>query len=142
MADELDARTRLTEALWNDPETRPMLEAATKKKFPHVNLPSHDLRQQRDETLEEIKKQREAVAADKAKLDSGRSLRDARAEIMNDPDLRIQPEEIEAVEKLMEERLIGTHKTAARLHRLEQAQSIGMPRSAGPTVLEIPGVRG
>lgn len=139
---DLDARTRLTEALFNDPETRPLIEQAIKQKFPQVRIPAQDVRDEGAKTLAEIRAEREKLEADRRAMEGITAREDARRKIMLDPDLRIQPEEIAAVEALMTEKLIGTHETAAKMYRLEQAATIGRPRSGEPATLEIPGVGG
>jgi hypothetical protein len=138
---ELDARTRLTEALWNDPETRGMIEDAVVKKFPHAktSVPGRVIREEGEKTAAEL---RRIVAEDKkerAAEKEAAELAKARQAIRDDPELRIREDEIEPVEKLMLEETIGSHRAAARLYRAQQATAT--PRSE-PSAMQIPGLRG
>src|SRR5262249_48479126 len=107
--DEIDARTRLSEALWNDPETRGLMEEAVAKKFPEqapAVLPRHAARMAAKEVVEpalaEARKLNEDTRARQASIEMADARARARREIMDDPILRIREDEIAAVEAIME----------------------------------------
>lgn len=138
---DLDARTRLTEILWNDPEAKADMQKHIARKFPNgpAAMPDYTARVEGQKTVAEVK---QIVAADKAERAAERNaaeLEKARRSIIDDPELRIRPDEIEAVEKLMLEETIGSHRAAARLHRAQQ--TVATPRS-DTSMMQIPGVSG
>jgi len=135
-----DDRALLAEALWNDPETRPDLEKIIKKKFPHAPIPTFEARQEGERVLGEVHKERDAFRKEMETERQRTGLATARREIMDDPDLQIRPDEIQAVEKLMQDEVIGTHKAAARLYRAQQ--QVGAPRVEPGGPLEVPGLGG
>lgn len=140
---ELDAKTQLAEALWNDPETRALMEEAVTKKFPGAaaHLPNVAMRQMRAEILDEANKTHEKTEALLRERDARDALRAAREEIINDPDLRIRPDEIAEIEKLMLDETvgpIGSHKTAARVYR--QQQQVASSAGGSYSTMQVPGV--
>src|SRR5262249_3492137 len=74
---ELDPQTRLSRALWDDPETRPLMEDAVAKKFPKANIPGRQQRLEGQGILDSIKKEREEF---RAEVDSERRRRDLETE--------------------------------------------------------------
>ena len=140
---ELDAKTRLAETLWNDPETRPGMEALVAKKFPHAKgaMPAFVVREENARTTAELRK---IIDDDKKERMAERATRDletVRAQLMADPELHVRADEIEPIEKLMVEETIGSHKAAARLYRAQQ--QVAAPRSEyESSSMQIPGLRG
>ena len=135
-----DDRALLAEALWNDPETRPDLEKIIKKKFPNAPIPSYEVRQEGEKTLAEMRKERAEFVKLAEAQQQANAVATWRREIMDDPDLQIRQDEISAVEKLMQDELIGTHKAAARLYRAQQ--QVGAPRVEPGAPMEVPGLGG
>jgi hypothetical protein len=138
---QLDARTRLSESLWNDPETRPEMERIVKKKFPNAPIASHDLRVEGERILSEVRKERAAFADERKAVRQEDHLREARETLLADPELHVRPEEIPAIEKLMQEELIGSHRAAARLYRAQQTVATGRTEPPGGP-LSVPGLNG
>lgn len=141
MADEeLDPQTKLTRALWDDPETRPFMEEAVAKKFPDKApslLPGRSVRQQGEAILGEIKKEREAL---KGEIEAEQQRRRLEAERDKIRAKGVSDDEIPLVEKIMTERLVGTHEDALTLYRQEH-QEVATPRSIYST-MDVPGLRG
>jgi hypothetical protein len=147
--DEVDARVRLSEALWNDPETRGLMEEAVAKKFPdHATnlLPRHAARAAAKElvepALEEARKLNEDTRTRQATIEMREARERARREIMADPVLRIREDEIAAVEAIMEnpDEPVGSHRRAAQIYRSEQAVASRTDGNYGYSKMEIPGV--
>src|SRR5215468_11048621 len=116
MADEnLDARVRLTEQLWGDPETRPLIEQAILKKHPNAitHMPGHAAREAIAAEKAEVVKLRDETKELFASNARNQALEAARRSIMDDPALAVRPEELPDIEKLMTEETIGSHKVAA-----------------------------
>ena len=143
--EELDAKVRLTESLWSDPETRGMIEEAVVKKYPKAaeHIPAVAARKATEGVVAEAARLNEETRAALRADEARRALDAARREITDDPMLRIRPDEIPAVEALMtdeKEGLIGSHKRAAQLYRAQQ--QVASPKSGGYATMEVPGLRG
>jgi hypothetical protein len=137
---ELDARTRLAEALFDDPETRPLLEEAIAKKFPDkakAVLPGREVRLQGQQMLDQLKKERDAFAQE---MEQERQRKNLEAERDKIRAQGIRDDEIPEVEKIMTGDLIGKHEVAAELYRTRQ-QQVAAPRSIYST-MDVPGLRG
>ena len=143
MAEQIpDARTRLAETLWNDPETRPHMEAAMVRKFgdkAKAAIPYYQEREQLARDRYEMQQEREQVRAEREKERAEAELERERKKVLDDPELRIRRDELPAVEKLMQDQLIGTHAAAAKLYRAEQ--QVATPRGFS-FAAEIPGLGG
>lgn len=138
-----DARTRLAETLWNDPQTRPLMERAMVEKFgdkARDAIPMYREREGIAAELAALRQEREQEKAERIKEQSTQALERERRKIIEDPELRVRPEEIPAIEKLMNDRLIGDHRTAAEFHRA--SQQVAAPRGGVSFAAEIPGLNG
>lgn len=93
----------------------------------------------KDQTIAEVRKEREEWRAEQEKEKAARQRERAIAEIQADPALRIRDDEIPALEKVMAERFIGTYKDAARLLRMES--QVAAPRRSSAS-MDIPGLHG
>ncbi len=143
--EELDAKVRLTESLWADPETRGLIEQAVVKKYPAAaeHIPAVAARKATEGVLAEAAKlnedTRSALRADEAR----RALETARREIQEDPTLRIRPDEVAAVEALMTDEkagLIGSHRRAAELYRAQR--QVASAKTGGFSTMQVPGLHG
>lgn len=137
-----NARTRLAETLWNDPETRPHMERAMVQKFgdrAKDAIPTYREREAVQSELQALREERAQEKAQRQQEQATLALERERRRVIDDPDLRIKPDEIPAIEKLMETELIGTHAAAARLHRA--SQQVAAPRGISFTA-DIPGLNG
>lgn len=138
----LAAKTRLAEVLWDSPEARPHMERAMVEKFGDKGkaaIPGYRERESVQSKLDEIDKERAAIRAERDQERAALALERERRSIMDDPDLRIRPDEMPAVEKIMQDELVGTHRAAARLHRAQQ--KVAEPRGVSFGA-DIPGLRG
>lgn len=137
-----DPRSQLAESLWNDPETRPLLEEAVIRKYGERGKQAIPLYQDREALAAEraeMRAEREQWRAERQQELAGRALDLERRKILEDPTLRIKPDDIPQIEKLMEEQTIGSHRAAAQLYR--QQQQVATPRGTG-FAAEIPGMNG
>ena len=142
MSDEArsDARAMLAEALFNDPEEGPKIREIIARKFPKTKgmMPDLVIREESEKTRAEIRKEREEWKREQDQERNQRALDRAREELLADPELKVRAEELPAIEKLMQDELIGTHKAAARLYRAQQV--VAAPR--GSSLMEVPGLNG
>lgn len=138
--DEQDAKVLLAEKLFSDPDARPVMQELIAKKFPAAvtAMPDYVARQTvRDELAkdreerEKERKEREAYRLEKA--------RDAERRKVIEAGL-VGEAEIEAVEKLMTDELIGSYEVAAREHR-RRTMPVASPRSDARS-MRVPGVNG
>jgi len=119
---------RMVRELFHDPETKVETQRLIAKKFPKAREEMPELRV-RDEieaakkdlnaTLAEIKAERDKQGVEATRLK-------AIQEAMDDPKIRLRPEEVEEVQKLMVSRFIGNYKDATKLYRAETA--VAAPR--------------
>lgn len=138
-----DARTQLAEALFNDPETRPLIEQGIVKKWGDKGkaaIPGYGLREAMEQDRAALAAEREQWRAERERDKAERELERSRRSVYDDPTLRIQPHEIEHVEKMMVERSIGEHRAAAELYRANQ-QRVAEPRGIS-FAADVPGLNG
>jgi hypothetical protein len=145
MADDLDARTKLTEALWNNPETRPLMEAATVKAFPQAKsqMPHLVLEEKFQAEAAALRKDREDFQQERQQELNRRAWSEARSSIMSDGELHIAEAELPEVEALMNDPHLGplSHRAAATLYR--SRQHVATPRgSVYDFSADVPGLRG
>jgi len=137
-----DPRTRLAETLWNDPDTRPYMESAMVRKFGDKAKSAIPLYQEREalyQDRQEWQQEREQIKAEREQEKAQRALEQERRKVMDDPQLRVKPDEIPHIEKLMNDELIGTHGAAARLYRA--SQHVASPRGFD-FAASVPGLGG
>lgn len=143
--EELDAKTRLTESLWSDPETRSIIEQAVVKKYPQAaeHIPAIAARKATEGVLAEAAKLNDETRSTLRQIEAQRALELARREIQDDPTLRIRPDELEAVEALMTDDkagMIGSHRRAAQFYRAQQ--TVASPQAGAYHTMQVPALRG
>lgn len=127
----------MTQALYDDPEIGPELDKLIEKKFPDAKNPRATMRKEADSHVASVKKIADEVRAELRKEQTQRELAAERAAIREfgfNPD---SPDDIKAVEELMEKETIGSHRTAAEvLARRKEVASAGV---GGPERWQMPG---
>lgn len=140
-----DARARLADALWNDPEAGPKFRALVAEKYPQAKsmMPDLVLREQNQKELDLIRAEREADRKERAEDRRQMDLERARRSVLEDNRLRVTPTDIEPIEKLMIDEGIGTHRAAAEVYRARQAAAGPQDRIGGYAgAMQVPGHRG
>ena len=140
---QVEAGRQLASFLYNDPETGPVLRDLIAKKFPKAKAQMPDVlaREAGSQILTEVRTELAKERTERLRERQERDLDRDRRAIMEDPDLHIAPDEIAAVEKLMQDEIIGTHRAAARLYRAQQ--QLAAPRqSIESAELQVPGRMG
>jgi len=140
MADEQDAKVLLAEKLFSDPESRAVMQELIAKKFPTATAAMPDYLARK--TVEaELSKDREDRAKERAEREEYRreKARDTERKKILTMGLA-SDEEIPAIEKLMDDELIGSHEVAAREFR-RRNMPVAAPRSDSRS-MRVPGVKG
>lgn len=135
----LEAQRQLAAKLFEDPDARKDLERHTKRLFPKASIPQVELREEADKVREEIKKEREEWDKERSRDKWERERTQAWEALKKDPELHVTDEEIPEIEKLMQDELIGNHRTAARYYRAQQQVAAPSGVSLG---MSVPGVKG
>lgn len=138
--DQREAGRKLAEFLYADPEAGPIMRDLIAKKFPKTKQQMPDVlaREERTQILTAVRSELDKDRQEREKDRRERELEARRLEIKSDPALNIADDEIPAIEKLMQDELIGTHRAAARLYRAQQ--QIAAPRDSIESLnLQVPG---
>src|SRR5437762_4049302 len=145
---ERNAIAALHQSLWDDPDVGPEFKKLIAKKHPKAREKMPDLmareavdaelvtlRKERDEDRKEREAERNARLLEqrRRKMTEGFTARDGST-------VRLSPEDIPNVEKLMLEEGIADHETAAFL--FETSRRVAAPRASYSSRAEIPGVNG
>lgn len=147
MAEEAtqDQRAVLLETLYNDDEIRPALQALIAKKHPKTiaTMPDFSARQEIDKAKAEWRKE---VDAEKASRDAERNageLARRRAEIKqgftgrDGQRVQVTDDDVAAIEKLMVEEGIASHRAAAELYTAQRR--IAAPSATHSRSVYLPG---
>ena len=132
-----DPRALLAETLYADPIVGPKFKELIAEKFPTAPIPEIHARKAMSGELEPLKKELEALRAERTKERQSAALQSGRESVMNDPALRITAEEMPEIEKLMQAGEAGTHKVAAAAYRYRQR----LLESRQPTTHDFSGMR-
>src|SRR5882724_4996637 len=125
---EIQYKSQLMEALYNDPKTRPEFLKLVKQYAPNVRIPEIDTAESVVAAVkpftEEIGKIRGELRQEKADREQERE----RHRVLGRADLGLTAADVPEVEKAMKERGIQSFETAAEFHALSQRAAA--PRSA------------
>lgn len=135
----LEAQRQLAAKLFEDPDARRDMEKHTARLYPKAHIPQVELREEANKVREEIKKEREEWDKQRAAEKWERERNAAWQALKDDPDLHVTDAEIPEIEKLMQEELIGNHRTAAKYYRAQQQVAAPSGVSLG---MSVPGVKG
>jgi hypothetical protein len=150
MSDEAtqDARAVLLESLWGDEEIRPALQDLIAKKHPKTaaTMPEVGVRRAIDAARTELQSEREKFRLEREQERNVAEVRRRREEIVSGftardgSRVKIAPADVEAVEKLMIDEGIGSHRAAAELYAAQTR--VAAPTPSTGRNMEIPGRRG
>lgn len=130
----------LAALMYEDPEMKPVIDTWAEKSFPGVH--SRMVATKAVQAIEQrVDKKAQEFDAKLAVAEAKRTREEAIAKIQADPKLRIRPDEVPDIEKLMLERHIGTYEDGAISFRARN--HIAEPRSAvGSYSMQVPGLSG
>lgn len=142
------AKAILLDGIYNDDELRPALQGLIAKKFPKAKaeMPDFVAREEFGKERESFSKERDEWRKERERDKNERDLRDRRARLvsgftgMDGARLRVEPSDIEAVEKLMMEEGIASHERAAELYLA--SRRVAAPVTYSHRNAEVPGVGG
>ena len=130
--DELAA---LAQKLADNPETRKDFLRMTKKVNPDLPIPELEIEDKTSTALAEIRKENEAMKAKLREKEALESLEKRRQGLVK-KGLVNDESEIEAVEKLMLEKKIGDHETAAQYHQWMKQAATPTPSGYNPSAVK------
>ena len=130
--DELAA---LAQKLADNPETRKDFLRMTKKVNPDLPIPELEIEEKTSSALDSIRKENEAMRAKLAEKDAREAL-EKRRESLVKKGLVDNESEIEAVEKLMLDKKIADHETAAQYHQWMKQASTPTPSGYNPSAVK------
>lgn len=133
-ADEIAALAALADQLGNDPKTRQGFLNLSKMANPNAHIPEVDIPQHVRSLMEAGGKRLEAAERELNDMKMERSIRAKREALITGG--KASARDIDAIEKLMLEKHIPDHETAAEFYRMQQAAAEPTPRDARQNVRE------
>ena len=130
--DELAA---LAQTLADNPETRKDFLRMTKKIKPDLPIPELEIEDKTSSALDEIRRENESMKAKLREKDALETLEKRRQALIK-KGLVTDDSEIEAVEKLMLDKKIGDHETAAQYHQWMKQASTPTPSGYNPSAVK------
>lgn len=136
----LRSASQLYEAMYADPEIKPVIQKWTEEKSPGVlgRVAAAQTVQQAEARLDAKIQEWEARQLE---TEGKRRRKENIAAIQSDPALRIRDDEVPEVENLMIDRKVGRYQDAAKLYRAEQ--QVAAPRASFSSfAMQVPGLNG
>lgn len=130
-----DELARLAQTLADNPETRKDFLRMTKKINPDLPIPELEIEDKTSSALNEIRKENESMRAKLREKEALESLEKRRQSLVK-KGLVEDENEIEAVEKLMLDKKIGDHETAAQYHQWMKQASTPTPSGYNPSAVK------
>lgn len=137
-----DAEVKLARALYADPEARLAIEEHAKRLFPTAPTPNLDLKREREAIRAEFAKEREEFRAERLKAEQASAKEQARRALVQNPKLGVSEDDLPAIEKLMEDELIGSHAAAAEVYAARRSVAGDNTHRPFSPNMDVPGVRG
>jgi len=116
----------LAKSLAEDPKTRKQFLQLTKQVRPDVPIPEIEIEERTNQVLEQANKRVESLEA-KLRQKEAREELERRRSVLMKKNLAESDEDIAAIEKLMVEKGIANHETAAEYHKWMQQMSAPTP---------------
>lgn len=125
----------LAQKLADNPETRKDFLRMTKRINPDLPIPELEIEDKTSTALAEIRKENEAMKAKLREKDALETLEKRRQALVK-KGLVDDETEIEAVEKLMLDKKIGDHETAAQYHQWMKQAATPTPSGYAPSAVK------
>lgn len=129
-----DELASLMQTLADSPDTREDILRLTKKVKPNLNIPEIDLKDKTNQELEKIRQENESLRNEFRARDAQAEL-DKRRKALVKKGLVSSEDEIDAVEKVMLEKKISDHETAAEYHRFMKEAAKPTPTGYNPSAI-------
>lgn len=129
-----DELASLMQTLAESPDTREDILRLTKKVKPNLNIPEIDLKDRTNSELAKIREENEAIRNELRQRDAQAELEKRRKDLMKKGLVRSE-EDIEAIEKVMLEKKIADHETAAEYHEYMKQAAKPTPTGYNPSAI-------
>lgn len=129
--DELAA---LAQTLADNPETRKDFLRMTKKIKPDLPIPELEIEDKTSSALDEIRRENESMRAKLREKEALETLEKRRQALVKKG--LVDENEIEAVEKIMLDKKIGDHETAAQYHQWMKQAATPTPSGYNPSAVK------
>lgn len=130
--DELAA---LAQRLADNPQTRKDFLRMTKQVNPDLPIPELEIEEKTNSALNQMRQENEAIRA-KLQAKEAQEMLDKRRQSLVKKGLVENEEEIDAVEKLMLEKKIADHETAAQYHQWMKQAAVPTPSGYQPSAVK------
>lgn len=130
--DELAA---LAQRLADNPKTRKDFLRMTKQVNPDLPIPELEIEEKTNSALEQMRQENEAIRA-KLQAKEAQEMLDKRRQQLVKKGLVDNEDEIDAVEKLMLEKKIADHETAAQYHQWMKQAAVPTPSGYQPSAVK------
>lgn len=124
-ADQVSNLAALAKGMSENPETRGDFLKLLKKQKPELSIPEVDLPVQMESVVKPLQEQIATLQAEKAEAEARQRVLDARNEVVGKG--LAKAEDIPEIEKLMLERGITSHATAAEFYASQQRAAVPTP---------------
>jgi len=129
-----DELASLMQTLAESPDTREDTLRLTKKVKPGLNIPEIDLKDSTNLALQQIRQENEQIRAELKSRDAQAALENRRKNLMK-KGLASSEDEVDAIEKLMIEKGIPNHETAAEYHQFMKQAAKPTPTGYNPSAV-------
>jgi hypothetical protein len=129
-----DELASLMQTLAESPDTREDILRLTKKVKPGLNIPEIDLKDSTNLALQQVRQENEKIRAELKSRDAQAELEKRRKTLVK-KGLVSNEDDIEAVEKIMIEKGIPNHETAAEYHQFMKQAAKPTPTGYNPSAV-------
>jgi hypothetical protein len=129
-----DELASLMQTLAESPDTREDILRLTKKVKPGLNIPEIDLKDSTNLALQQVRQENEQIRAELKSRDAQAALENRRKNLMK-KGLASSEDEVEAIEKIMIEKGIPNHETAAEYHQFMKQAAKPTPTGYNPSAV-------
>ena len=129
-----DELASLMQTLAESPDTREDILRLTKKVKPGLNIPEIELKDNTNQALQQMRQENEAIRNELRTRDAQAELENRRKALVK-KGLVSSEDEIEAVEKVMLDKKISDHETAAEYHRFMKEAAKPTPTGYNPSAV-------
>ena len=125
----------LAQRLADNPETRKDFLRMTKKLNPDLPIPELEIADRTNHALEQMRKENEAIKARLQAKEAEEKLEKIRRNLVKNGHVESE-NDIDAVEKLMLEKKIADHETAAQYHQWMKQAAVPTPSGYNPSAVK------
>jgi hypothetical protein len=129
-----DELASLMQTLAESPDTREDILRLTKRVKPNLNIPEIDLKDRTNSELSKMREENEALRNEFRARDAKADL-DERRKALVKKGLAQSDEDIQAIEKVMLEKKIADHETAAEYHQYMKEAAKPTPTGYNPSAI-------